>query len=102
MPDEVIKATIKPEKEMASVEWGAMEREKAPWIKPTIVLGKTVLPPNDQKSNLKLTNEQVLQPRAEPIGNSSAPPISGRGQDKGAVETSRSKQIHSDSGVSGI
>lgn len=102
MADEPIKATIKTEKEMASVDWEVREREKAPWIKENVHYGKRVLPPNEQENPQPLTNEMVLQRRDEKVGKSSAPPISGRGQDNGAVETSRSKQIHSDSGVTGI
>ena len=74
--------------------WESLERIKPPWIKETIKLGKTVLPPNDQEVAQPLTNEQVLQRRDEPVvgGSSSARPLNGRGQDKGASESSQSKQ----------
>lgn len=80
-------------------DWESTERVKPEWV--PIKHGKTVKPLIDQDNPQPLTNEQVLQPRAEPVGASAAPPISGRGQDTGASETSRSKQIYSDSGVSG-
>jgi hypothetical protein len=58
--------------------WAAQERVRPPWV--PIKHGKTVLPPNDQKSNLNLTNEQVMKSRTEPIANgSSAKPLSGAG-----------------------
>jgi hypothetical protein len=100
MADEAIKATIKTENEMASVDWESTERVKPPWV--PIKHAKQIPPPNEQDNPQPLTNEMVLQPRDEKVGKSSAPPLSGRGQDKGAVETSRSKQIHSDLGVTGI
>jgi hypothetical protein len=81
-------------------DWETRERVKPPWT--STKYGKTVKPPNEQDNPQPLTTEMVLQPRAEKIGNSAAPPISGRGQDKGMVETSRSKQIHHDSGGAGL
>jgi hypothetical protein len=88
---------IDTEKELQ--DWESSERIKPEWV--PIKHGKTVKPPNDQDNPQPLTNEMVLQPRAESIGKSFATPISGRGQDQGASETSRSKQIHQDSGISG-
>jgi hypothetical protein len=102
LQDKMTKLVIKPEQEMASVDWESTERPKTPWIKPTVHYGKTVKPQKDQKSNQPLTDAMVLQPRAEPIGNSAAPPISGRGQDKGMEESTRSKQTQSGFGVPGI
>jgi hypothetical protein len=90
------------EQDELKLDWESVERQKAPWIKENVKYGQTIPPQKDQKSNTDLTDEMVLQRRDEKIGNSSAPPISGIGQDHGAAETSRSKQIHSDSGVSGI
>lgn len=75
-------------------DWEITERVKPPWIKDTVNYSKTILPPNDQKSNNTFADEQIFQPRDEAIGKSFAPPIGGRGQDKGAIETSHSKQIH--------
>jgi hypothetical protein len=74
--------------------WESVERVKPPWIKTSIKYGKRVLPPNDQEVAQPLTDEQVLQRRDEPVigGNSSARPLNGRGQDKGASESSQSKQ----------
>ena len=60
--------------------WAARERERPKWV--PIAHGKTVLPPNEQASNLKLTDEQVMQKRTEPIA-STAPPLNlGGGQSK--------------------
>jgi hypothetical protein len=82
-------------------DWEALERVKPPWV--PIEHGERVLPPNDQDVQEPITNEMVLQRRDEPVvgGNSSARPLNGRGQDKGASETTRSKQIHQDSGTKG-
>jgi hypothetical protein len=58
--------------------WAAAERVRPPWV--PIKHGQTVLPPNDQKSNLHLSDEQVMKKRTEPIVNgSSAKPLSGAG-----------------------
>jgi len=60
--------------------WAAQERIRAPWIRAGVKYGETVLPPNDQTSNLNLTNEQVMKSRNEPIvDGSSAKPLSGEG-----------------------
>lgn len=81
-------------------DWESAERVKPPWIKESVKYGKHVLPPNDQEVPIELTNEEVLQRRDEPVigGNSSARPLSGRGQDHGAIETSHSKQNRKDTG----
>ena len=57
--------------------WAARERERAPWVK--VKYGQTVAPPNEQKSNLHLTNDQVMKSRTEPVVNSSAPPLNKGG-----------------------
>jgi hypothetical protein len=58
--------------------WAARERERMKWV--PIAHGERVLPPNEQKSNLHLTDEQVMKKRTEPIVNgSSAKPLSGAG-----------------------
>ena len=57
--------------------WAARERERAPWVK--VKYGKTVAPPNDQTSNLHLSDEQVMKKRTEPVVNSSAPPLNKGG-----------------------
>ena len=60
--------------------WAARERERAPWVK--VKYGETIAPPNDQKSNLNLSDEQVMKKRTEPIA-STAPPLNlGRGQSR--------------------
>ena len=60
--------------------WAAQERIRAPWVK--VQYGQTVAPPNDQKSNLNLSDEQVMKKRNEPIA-STAPPLNlGGGQSK--------------------
>lgn len=56
--------------------WAETERIRPPWV--PIAHGEHVLPQNDQKSNNKLTDEQVLQSRAEPVTISTAKPIGGR------------------------
>ena len=61
--------------------WAATERPRVPWIPVDVKFGKTVAPPNEQKSNAPLTAKEVLQPRDEPIGESFAPPISS-GEDR--------------------
>ena len=58
--------------------WAAQERARAPWVK--VKYGQTVAPPNEQTSNLHLSDEQVMKSRTEPIVNgSSAKPLSGAG-----------------------
>lgn len=49
--------------EPIKVSW--FDRLRAPWKR--VSYGATVLPPNKQKSNLALTNPQVMQPRGEPV-----------------------------------
>lgn len=57
--------------------WAQTERVRPPWVAQKH--GETVKPQSEQKSNNDLTDEQVLQPRAEPVTmGSSAKPISGR------------------------
>jgi hypothetical protein len=58
--------------------WAGREREKPVWVK--VKYGETVAPPNEQTSNLHLSDEQVMKSRTEPIVNgSSAKPLSGAG-----------------------
>jgi len=57
--------------------WAAQERQRAPWVK--VKYGETVAPPNDQTSNLHLSDEQVMKKRTEPVVNSSAPPLNKGG-----------------------
>jgi hypothetical protein len=58
--------------------WTVRERVRPPWV--PIKHGQTIPPPNEQKSNLHLTDEQVMKKRTEPIVNgSSAKPLSGAG-----------------------
>lgn len=80
--------------------WESTERVRPPWV--PIKHGKIVKPPNDQANPQPLTDEMVLQLRAEPIGNSAAPPLRGLGADHGASETTRSKQIHDPATGTGI
>lgn len=66
--------------------WTALERERAPWIKPEVQYGMTVAPPNDQDSNLDLQPEEVLQRRDEPLGTSVAFPLNpGIDRDTGGI-----------------
>ena len=59
------------------IPWEGTERVRPPWQLQKH--GKVVAAPNDQKSNQKLTDEQVLQPRTEPIiSGSQATPLDGR------------------------
>lgn len=59
------------------IPWESLERVKPPWVLEKH--GERVLPQNRQKSNQKLTNEQVLQPRDEKIGMGSyATPLAPR------------------------
>jgi len=60
-----------------SLPWVSTEYRRAPWIRPGLVLGQTVLPPNEQASNLNLADDQVFYKRDEPIGQSVAFPING-------------------------
>ena len=57
--------------------WAGREREKPVWVK--VKYGETVAPPNDQTSNLHLSDEQVMKKRTEPVVNSSAPPLNKGG-----------------------
>lgn len=61
--------------------WASVERERAPWIRPGLIFGETIAPPNDQKSNNHFEDSEVLQERAEPLGTSVAFPINV-GQDR--------------------
>jgi hypothetical protein len=57
--------------------WSARERVKPVWVVQTH--GEFVKPQCDQKSNNALTDEQVLQPRDEPVTlASTAKPLTGR------------------------
>lgn len=57
--------------------WEEQERMRPPWV--PVEHGEQVLPPNDQKSNLKLSDDEVMQSRTEPVGQRSyAPPLNGR------------------------
>ena len=59
------------------IPWEGVERVKPDWV--PIKHGETIAPQCDQKSNLDLSDEQVLQPRTEPIvSGSQATPINGR------------------------
>lgn len=55
--------------------WAERVRDDVPWIKPAVKYAQEVLPPNEQKSNVKLTDDQVMQKRDEPVGKSAAFPI---------------------------
>lgn len=56
--------------------WSVTEHKPGPWVRAGVRYGTTVKPPNEQTSNEHLRNDQVLQPRVEPIGqNSLAKPI---------------------------
>lgn len=66
-----------PKSEIELIEWEAMERPRVPWVRPDHY-GQTIAPLKDQKTNNEITNEEVLQPRDEPVETSShAFPISG-------------------------
>ena len=56
--------------------WAEVERVRPPWQLQKH--GEFILPQNSQKSNNDLTDDQVLQPRDEPVIISTAKPISGR------------------------
>lgn len=67
----------KPSKIEPFTPWEEEERVRPPWIAQKH--GQAIPCQMDQKSNLKLDNAQVLQPRDEKVATSSqAPPISGR------------------------
>ena len=71
--------TRPPKKEEPFVPWESRERPRPPWVKDSVHYSETIPPWFEQKSNLKLTNEQVLQPRVEDIAtSSSASPLAGR------------------------
>ena len=59
--------------------WVSTETERAPWIRTKCA--EVVLPPNDQDKP-DITNEMVLQERAEPVGKSAAFPLNGGFGDK--------------------
>lgn len=56
--------------------WAETPRILPPWV--PIKHAQRIPCLKDQKSNNNLTDEQVLQPRAEPITISTAKPIGGR------------------------
>ena len=59
------------------VAWESEERVRPDWVAQKH--GETIPPQMDQKSNNKLTDAQVLQPRTEDIvTGSQATPITGR------------------------
>lgn len=60
--------------------WAARERERTKWV--PIAHGERVLPPNDQKSNLNLSDEQVMKKRNEPIASTAPPMNKGGGQNQ--------------------
>lgn len=74
IPDDDEKESLKPKD-----PWAAQERVRPPWV--NVKYGETVAPPNEQTSNLNLTDEQVMQKRVQPIV-SAAPPLN-----KGAGES---------------
>lgn len=55
------------------VSWISTEYSREPWQR--VEYGQVIAPPNQQKSNLPLTAKDVLQERAQPIGDSAAFPI---------------------------
>jgi hypothetical protein len=62
--------------EQETKAWAEIPRIRPPWIAQKH--GKTIAPQMDQKSNNSLTEEQVLQPRFDPVIISTAKPIGGR------------------------
>jgi hypothetical protein len=86
-------------KDKPFVAWEAQERVRPPWVQEKH--GETIAPPMEQKSNVKLMDEQVLQSRTQPIvSGSQATPIDGRhDRNSGASdEPSGSKRNYPDSG----
>lgn len=53
--------------------WEETPYQRAEWV--PIKHSEYIPPQKDQSSNNNLTNDQVLQPRAEPVGNSHAKPL---------------------------
>jgi hypothetical protein len=72
--------------------WETTERERPLWT-PQNHFGKRVLPLLEQNNN-DIPNEQVLQPRDEPVGKSAAFPINGR--EFGSTEATHKLNTHSD------
>ena len=65
------------EQEQEARPWVETPRVRPPWV--PIKHGKIVLPQNVQKSTNDLTDEQVLQPRAQKVEQAStAKPLAGR------------------------
>lgn len=83
---------------MLWVPWEQRERARAPW---TVEghFGETVAPPNEQKTNNKLSNEEVLQPRDEPVGISHAFPLRGGNESSGPLEQSGSNKPTNKTGI---
>jgi hypothetical protein len=57
--------------------WISTSYERAPWMRTKCA--ERVAPPNEQATNNELSDAEVLQPRAEPVGISHAFPIAGAG-----------------------
>jgi hypothetical protein len=79
------------------VPWEQQEKARAPWVAKDH-FGKTVAPLKDQKTNSEIANEEVLQPRDEPVGNSQAFPI--RGREHGS--TLQAPRLNTESSKTGI
>lgn len=60
-----------PEQKQERLIWEQTAYKRAPWIKDSVHYAETIPPQKDQESNLKLSDEQVFQPRNEPIGKGS-------------------------------
>lgn len=69
---------VNPKKEEKPfVPWEQQERIRPDWV--AQAHGEIVLPPNQQKSNSTLSDEEVMGKRTDPVATSSqATPITGR------------------------
>lgn len=55
--------------------WCEIAYVREPWVREKH--GETIAPPNEQSSNMSLSDSEVMQPRTQPVGESMAFPISG-------------------------
>lgn len=54
-----------PQEQKQKVSWTNVAYQRIPWLR--VKYGQRVLPQNQQRSNLSLADEQVLQRRDEPL-----------------------------------
>ncbi len=67
--------------------WTARERKREPWIKAGVNYAEHIVPQNEQKSNLHLTDAEVLQPRVQPVEMASAAAPISTGENRSLDES---------------